>query len=49
MMLMLLICSAALAGCLEGDEEETQGSGCAIGGVWVDKTTDHYFKNKRVH
>ena len=22
----------------EGDEEETQGSGCAIGGMWVDKT-----------
>ena len=32
----------------EGDEEETQGSGCAIGGMWVDKTTDDYFKGKRV-
>ena len=32
----------------EGDEEEIQGSGCAIGGMWVDKTTDDYFKDKRV-
>ncbi len=32
----------------EGDEEEVQGSGCAIGGTWVDKTTDDYFRHKRV-
>ena len=31
----------------EGDEVETDG-GCAIGGQWVNKTTDDYFKNKRV-
>jgi peroxiredoxin len=31
----------------EGDEE-TEDGGCAIGGVWVNKTTDDYFKNKRV-
>ena len=31
---------------LEGDEEETQGSGCAIGGMG--RQTDDYFKGKRV-
>ena len=31
----------------EGDEVETDG-GCAIGGQWVNKTTDDYFKGKRV-
>tara|TARA_B100001027_G_C16208677_1_gene304089 strand:+ start:242 stop:820 length:579 start_codon:yes stop_codon:yes gene_type:complete len=31
----------------EGDEE-TEDGGCAIGGVWVNKTTEDYFKNKRV-
>ena len=31
----------------EGDEVETDG-GCAIGGQWINKTTDDYFKNKRV-
>ena len=31
----------------EGDEETTDG-GCAIGGHWVTKTTDDYFKGKRV-
>ena len=31
----------------EGDEEEADG-GCAIGGHWVTKTTDDYFKGKRV-
>ncbi len=31
----------------EGDEVETDG-GCAIGGQWLNKTTDDYFKNKRV-
>ena len=30
-----------------GDEVETDG-GCAIGGQWVNKTTDDYFKGKRV-
>ena len=30
-----------------GDEVETDG-GCAIGGQWMNKTTDDYFKNKRV-
>ena len=31
----------------EGDEVETDG-GCAIGGQWINKTTDDYFKDKRV-
>ena len=31
----------------EGDEVETD-DGCAIGGQWVNKTTDDYFKGKRV-
>ena len=31
----------------EGDEVETDG-GCAIGGQWINKTTDDYFKGKRV-
>ena len=31
----------------EGDEIETDG-GCAIGGQWLNKTTDDYFKGKRV-
>ena len=31
----------------EGDEVETDG-GCAIGGQWVNKTTDDYFSGKRV-
>ena len=31
----------------EGDEVEPDG-GCAIGGQWVNKTTDDYFKGKRV-
>ena len=31
----------------EGDEVETDG-GCAIGGQWVNKTTDDFFKGKRV-
>mgnify|MGYP003316584744 CR=1 FL=1 len=31
----------------EGDEVETDG-GCAIGGQWVNKTTDDYFKDKKV-
>ena len=31
----------------EGDEVETDG-GCAIGGQWLNKTTNDYFKNKRV-
>ena len=31
----------------EGDEVETDG-GCAIGGQWVNKTTDDYFKGKRI-
>ena len=30
-----------------GDEEPTDG-GCAIGGQWENKTTDDYFKGKRV-
>lgn len=30
-----------------GDEVETDG-GCAIGGQWLNETTDNYFKNKRV-
>ena len=30
-----------------GDEVETDG-GCAIGGQWINKTTDDFFKNKRV-
>ena len=30
-----------------GDEEPTDG-GCAIGGQWLNKTTDDYFKGKRV-
>ena len=30
-----------------GDEVETDG-GCAIGGQWVNKTTDDYFSGKRV-
>ena len=30
-----------------GDEVETDG-GCAIGGQWINKTTDDYFKGKRV-
>ena len=30
-----------------GDEVETD-DGCAIGGQWVNKTTDDYFKGKRV-
>ena len=30
-----------------GDEVETDG-GCAIGGQWLNKTTDDYFKGKRV-
>ena len=32
----------------EGDEEAEVGTGCPIGGEWVDKTTDDYFKGKRV-
>ena len=31
----------------EGDEVETD-DGCAIGGQWINKTTDDYFKGKRV-
>lgn len=31
----------------EGDKE-TNLSECAIGGKWIDKTTDDFFKNKRV-
>ena len=31
----------------EGDTAETDGA-CAIGGKWVDKTTDDFFKGKRV-
>ena len=31
----------------EGDEVETDGR-CAIGGQWINKTTDDYFKGKRV-
>ena len=31
----------------EGDYSSSEEL-CAIGGKWVDKTTDHYFKNKRV-
>ena len=31
----------------EGDEVETDG-GTVIGGQWVNKTTDDYFKVKRV-
>ena len=30
-----------------GDEVETDG-GCAIGGQWLNQTTDDYFKGKRV-
>ena len=30
-----------------GDEVETDG-GCAIGGQWINKTTDDFFKGKRV-
>ena len=30
-----------------GDEVETDG-GCAIGGQWINKTTDDFFKSKRV-
>ena len=30
-----------------GDEVETDG-GCAIGGQWINKTTDDLFKGKRV-
>ena len=30
-----------------GDEVETDG-GCAIGGQWLNKTTDDFFKGKRV-
>ena len=30
-----------------GDEVETDG-GCAIGGQWLNETTDNYFKNKIV-
>ena len=30
-----------------GDEVETDG-GCAIGGQWINKTTDDYFSGKRV-
>ena len=30
-----------------GDEVETDG-GCAIGGQWLNKTTDDYFSGKRV-
>ena len=30
-----------------GDEVETDG-GCAIGGQWINKTTDDFFKDKRV-
>ena len=29
-----------------GDEVETDG-GCAIGGQWLNKTTDDFFKGKR--
>ena len=32
----------------EGDEEPEAGTGCPIGGEWVDKTTEDYFKDKRV-
>lgn len=32
----------------EGDEEVEGVEGCAIGGEWIDKTTDDYFKGKRV-
>tara|TARA_E500000081_G_C6052498_1_gene314344 strand:- start:341 stop:874 length:534 start_codon:yes stop_codon:yes gene_type:complete len=32
----------------EGDEEAEVGTGCPIGGEWVTKTTDDYFKGKRV-
>ena len=31
----------------ESDEVETDG-GCGIGGQWLNKTTDDYFKSKRV-
>ena len=31
----------------EGDTSETEGA-CAIGGKWVDKSTDDFFKGKRV-
>jgi peroxiredoxin len=31
----------------EGDTAKTDGV-CAIGGKWVDKTTDDFFKKKRV-
>ena len=31
----------------EGDQA-TKLSECAIGGKWIDKTTDDFFKNKRV-
>ena len=30
-----------------GDEVETDG-GCAIGGQWLNKTTEDFFKGKRV-
>ena len=30
-----------------GDEVETDG-GCAIGGAWINETTEDYFDNKRV-
>jgi len=30
-----------------GDEVETDG-GCAIGGQWINKTTDDFFKGKRI-
>jgi len=32
----------------EGDEEVEGVEGCAIGGEWINKTTDDYFKGKRV-
>ena len=32
----------------EGDEEVPGETGCPIGGEWVNKTTDDYFKGKRV-
>ena len=31
----------------EGDASETEGV-CAIGGKWIDKSTDDFFKGKRV-
>ena len=32
----------------EGDEEVDGVEGCSIGGEWINKTTDDYFKGKRV-